>query len=140
MLALRLVLDTNIVVSGALSPDGLERTALVFALTPPARLYVSHEILLEYERVLGKPRLKLSPLLARQLMDLINGRAKLVSPARPLLVSPDPGDNKFLECAEAARADYLVTGNKRHFPRHWRNTKVIHSRELMEVIAPHLRP
>ena len=139
MLALRLVLDTNVVVSGVLSPDGLERTAVVFALAPPARFYVSPEILLEYERVLGKRRLKPSPLLARQLMDLINGRAKVVSPARALLVSPDPGDNKFLECAEAARADYLVTGKERHFPRNWKSTKVINSRELMEVVAPHLR-
>ena len=37
-------------------------------------------------------------------------------------------------------ADYLVTDNKRHFPRFWKNTKVINAREMMEVIAPHLTP
>jgi predicted nucleic acid-binding protein len=31
-------------------------------------------------------------------------------------VSVDPGDTKFLLCAETAQADYIVTGNKRHFP------------------------
>ena len=31
-------------------------------------------------------------------------------------VSVDPGDAKFLHCAETAQADYIVTGNKRHFP------------------------
>ncbi len=31
-------------------------------------------------------------------------------------VSADPSDTKFLQCAEAAQADYIVTGNKRDFP------------------------
>jgi predicted nucleic acid-binding protein len=53
-------------------------------------------------------------------------------------VAPDPDDNKFLECADAARADYLVTGNPRHFPKFWKKTKVITSREFLSIVAPHL--
>jgi predicted nucleic acid-binding protein len=53
-------------------------------------------------------------------------------------VTRDPDDNKFLECADAARADYLVTGNQRHFPRFWKQTKVITSREFISIVAPHL--
>jgi predicted nucleic acid-binding protein len=53
-------------------------------------------------------------------------------------VTKDPDDNKFLECADAGRADYLVTGNQRHFPRFWKNTKVITSREFIGIVAPHL--
>jgi uncharacterized protein len=34
--------------------------------------------------------------------------------------------------------DYLVTGNQRHFPKFWKNTKIITSREFLSVIAPHL--
>ena len=41
MIPLRLVIDTNIVVSAALKPEGLQRTVLVLAITKPARLYVS---------------------------------------------------------------------------------------------------
>ena len=41
MIPLRLVLDTNIIVSAALKPDGLQRTVLLLALTKPARLYVN---------------------------------------------------------------------------------------------------
>ena len=52
----------------------------------------------------------------------------------------DPHDNKFLECADAARADYLVTGNQRHFPMFWKKTKVINSGEFIGVVAPHLIP
>jgi len=46
----------------------------------------------------------------------------------------DPDDNIFLECAQAGEADYLVTGNKRHFPDRWKKTKVIGARELIELM------
>jgi len=57
---------------------------------------------------------------------------------RRLKVAGDPGDDKFLECADAARADYLVTGNTRHFPKFWKKTKVITSLEFISIVAPHL--
>jgi predicted nucleic acid-binding protein len=52
-------------------------------------------------------------------------------------VTPDPEDDKFAECADVPRADYLVTGNQRHFPRFWKKTKVITCRDFISV-APHL--
>ena len=69
------------------------------------------------------------------------GRARTIGRHLNLLlgVAIDPSDDKFLECAEAARADYLVTGNLRDFPRFWKGTKVITMRELMEIVAPHFR-
>jgi PIN domain len=48
MISLRLVVDTNIVVSAALKPDGLQRTVLLIAITKPARLYISKAIFTEY--------------------------------------------------------------------------------------------
>ena len=63
-----------------------------------------------------------------------------MTPSRPLQITPDPDDNIFLECADAARADYLVTGNPRHFPKFWKKTKVITSREFVGILAPHLLP
>ena len=55
-----------------------------------------------------------------------------------LNVASDPDDNIFLECADAAKADYLVTGNQKHFPRFWKRTAVITSREFIDLAAPHL--
>ena len=140
MLPLNFVLDTNVVVSAILRPAGLERAALVFALTAPARLYVSPDILEEYERVLHRPQLELSDARLGEVLDLLKSRAVLVTPARRIQVTPDPDDNIFLECAEEGRADYLVTGNKRHFPRFWKSTKIINARELLGLVARHLRP
>jgi predicted nucleic acid-binding protein len=43
-----------------------------------------------------------------------------------------------VECADAARADYLITGNRKHFPAFWKSTKIITSREFIGIAAPHL--
>lgn len=101
MIALRLVIDTNILVSAALKPDGLQRTILRLAMTRPARLYVSAGILAAYREVLARPEFKIRGGLRQQLLDLIQKHAQVVSPAHLLNVAKDP-DDKFLECADAA--------------------------------------
>src|SRR5215831_16733995 len=140
MIPLRLVIDTNIIVSAALKPDGLQRTVLLLATTKPATLYISEAILAEYREVLTRPELKIRKGLRQQLLQLIRSKSHSVKRSRALLVTKDPDDNKFLECADAARADYLVTGNARHFPKFWKRTKVITSRDFIDVVAPHLIP
>jgi putative PIN family toxin of toxin-antitoxin system len=138
MLPLRLVLDTNVLVSAAIKPAGLQRTVFLIAISRPARLYVSRPILLEYGEVLGRPELRIRKGLRLQLLQLIKNHGHTVSPDRRLEVTTDPADNIFLECADAARADYLVTGNQKHFPKFWKNTKVVTSREFVSLAAPHL--
>lgn len=138
MIPLRLVLDTNIIVSAALKPAGLQRTVLSLALTKPARLYLSAPIFEEYRAVLSRPEFHIRKGLRQQLLRFIQTKAYWVTPARRLRVARDPDDNIFLECADAARADYLISGNIRHFPRYWKRTKVITSREFLNLAAPHL--
>ena len=138
MIPLRLVLDTNIVVSAALKPEGLQRTVLLLAITKPASLYISDAILAEYQEVLARSELQIRKGLQQQLLQLIRSHAHYVNPSRLLRVTHDPDDHKFVECADAARADYLVTGNQRHFPRFWKSTTVITSRDFISIVAPHL--
>ncbi|MBM3786512.1 MAG: putative toxin-antitoxin system toxin component, PIN family [Acidobacteria bacterium] len=138
MIPLRLVIDTNIVVSAALRPGGLQRTVLLLATSKPATLYVSAAVLDEYREVLARPELMIRKGLRLQLLQLIEIRTRLVKPTRKIEVTIDPDDNKSLECAGAAGADYLVTGNQKHFPKFWKRTKVISSREFVDLVAPHL--
>ena len=140
MLPLRLVLDTNVVVSAALKPDGLQRTVLLLALTKPARLIITDAVLAEYREVLARPEFRIRKGIQRQVLDLIVHRAHLVKSSRSLQVATDPDDNIFIECADAGRADYLVTGNHRHFPKFWKQTKIISSREFIDLVGPHLGP
>jgi uncharacterized protein len=138
MFPLRLVIDTNVLISAAIKPAGLQRTVLLLAITKPARLYVSRPILEEYRDVLARPELQIRKGLRRQLLQLIKNHSHIVVPARHLEVTHDPNDNIFLECADASRADYLVTGNQKHFPRFWKMTKIITPREFVSLAAPHL--
>ena len=138
MIPLRLVIDTNVVVSAVLKPDGLQRTVFLLATTKPARWYVTNAIMEEYAIVLARPELKIRRSLRLQVIQLIKNHTYSVTPSRLPQLTSDPDDNIFLECADAARADYLVTGNQRHFPRFWKKTKIIHSREFLDIVAPHL--
>jgi uncharacterized protein len=126
------------VISAALKPEGLQRTVFLLAISKPARLYVSEAILVEYRMVLARPELRIRRGLQMEFLDLLENRARMVSPARLVRASSDPEDDKFLECADEARADYLVTGNLRHFPKFWKATKVVSAREFVSLAAPHL--
>jgi uncharacterized protein len=138
MIPLRLVIDTNVLISAALKPNGLQRTVFLLATTKPARWYVSAKILQEYATVLARPELKIRKSLRLQFIQLIKNHSYSVKPSYLEQITVDPDDNIFLECADAARADYLVTGNQRHFPKFWKKTKVINSREFLDIVSPHL--
>ena len=78
MISLRLVLDTNVIVSAAMKPDGLQRTVLLLALTKPARLYVTEAIFAGYATVLARPELKIRKGVRQQLLqlDLLQKRSR----------------------------------------------------------------
>jgi putative PIN family toxin of toxin-antitoxin system len=135
---LRLVIDTNVLISAAIKPSGLQRTVLLLALTRPVRLYVSRPILQEYAEVLARPELHISKGLRQQVLQVIKNHSYTVVPPWRLDVAHDPDDNMFLECADAAEADYLITGNQKHFPIFWKKTKIVTSRDFINLSAPHL--
>jgi uncharacterized protein len=69
-------------------------------------------------------------------LSLLRERGEMVSPAPVPGGSPDPGDDKFIACAVAAKADYLVTGNKRDFPEaQLAPTKLVSAGELLNIIT-----
>jgi putative PIN family toxin of toxin-antitoxin system len=135
---IRVVLDTNVVVSAHLNGEGYERAVLDLALDRKLRLALSEAILAEYEDVLRRLELGLGPRQVSASLRLIRAEGQIITPLRELSIAGEPADNRFLECAEAARADFLVTGNKRHFPKRWRQTAVLNARELLEWVMPEL--
>ena len=135
---LKVVLDTNVVVSAHLNPDGLERIVLNLALSSSVVLFVTTDILNEYRTVLERKKFGLDARLVKESLEILKATAVNIFPRASVSISPDPDDNKFLECAQTAGADYLVTGNKRHFPSRWKETHVVSSREFVELITQEL--
>lgn len=82
-----------------------------------------------------RPRLKLQPRLIEAALQGIREAAHLVVPPQPLSVSVHEPDNRLLEYAEAAAADYLVTGNTRHFPKGHGKTRIVSSRQFLDSIG-----
>lgn len=132
----RVVLDTNVVVSSMLSTTGNEARLLDLVFTGNFLVCITKEILAEYEDVLHRPHFRNFTEAGIQATLKGLSRGQFVQPGFRLTVSPDAKDNRFLECAQAADADFLVTGNKRHFPAVWKKTKIVNARELLEANLP----
>jgi PIN domain len=80
MLPLRLVIDTNVLISAALKPGGLQRTVLLLALTKPGRLYVSDAILAKYHEVPARTELQIRKGIRQQLLQLIKNGSHVIEP------------------------------------------------------------
>ena len=106
----------------------------MLALSGKVELCVSDAIFAEYDEVIRRPHLKRPPEAIEGTLELIRRLGHWVKPRVRVAECTDPDDNVFLECAEAADANYLITGEPRHFPIQWRKTKVIGARELIEFL------
>jgi putative PIN family toxin of toxin-antitoxin system len=136
---IKAVLDTNVVVSANLVDEGPSAAILDLAINKAILMVVSPPVLEEYEKVLQRPRLKLDPAQVAAVMALIRKNGVLVHPTvRATSAKGDESDNRFLECAGAAQADYIVTGNTKHFPELFEQSRVVTPRQFIDVILPAL--
>jgi len=134
----KVVLDTNVVVSAVLKQAGREASLLGLALAGKFRLIASEAVLDEYERVLHQPRLRLSESDVTDTLAAIRQVAVIVEPSERFEVTRDIDDNKFVECAAEAKAQYIVTGNVRDFPKEWRTIRVVTPREFSAIAVDFL--
>lgn len=110
------VLDTNVLVSGVLSPNGPPGWIVDLVVAQEIALVVDPRIMREYGDVLRRPELKLPEQAVATLLDAVHATAVDVAPLPLLFALPDPDDEPFLASAAAAGAP-LVTGNLKHYPK-----------------------
>lgn len=110
---MRILLDTNLLVRAAISPDGLARKLLIAIEEQNHVLIVFSQLLGEVAAVLGRPRLQRRwPLSQQDIQKFCRGLARVGedAPAHPLAqVISDPKDQMVVDAAVAARADFLCT-------------------------------
>ena len=113
---MKIVLDTNVLVSGLLSPFGPCGEIVRMVSSGELTLCLDARILSEYHEVLHRPKFAFNADKVVALLDYIAYRGQSVA-ASPLSASlPDPDDEPCLAVARTGRAEYLVTGNLAHFP------------------------
>ena len=133
---LRIVLDTNVLISAAVKPLGRQALVINLVAFRAVELFVSEAVLAEYREVFSRPKFARLPATdVATLLALIEAEATMVTPTTRLEISKHDSDNRFYECADAAQADYIVTGNTRHFTKPHKNTQIISGRELLELMA-----
>jgi len=105
-----------VLVSGLLSPDGPPGRVLDLLLRGDIVLCFDDRVLAEYRRVLARPKFGFEPARVKEILDYLHGEGEAASAAPLNIELPDPNDCAFLEVAVAAGAEFLITGNLKHFP------------------------
>jgi putative PIN family toxin of toxin-antitoxin system len=113
---MKIVLDTNVLVSGLLKPYSHAATILRLVAGGLVLVVYDSRILTEYREVLYRPKFGLKKEDIEAILTQIESEGVLVT-AQPLSVKlPDPDDEPFLEVALALNGTFIVTGNTKHFP------------------------
>jgi putative PIN family toxin of toxin-antitoxin system len=131
---MRVVLDTNVLISAALKPDGLEAAVVNGVLAGRLEAWVTAEVWSEYEEVLARPKFAGVRDASRRILDALHASARRTTGSAIEASALDEDDNRFLECACAAQAVFLVTGNLRHYPAESGVTRVVNARGLLEAL------
>lgn len=115
---MKVVLDTNVIVSGFLNPYGPPGSIVGFAASGDLTICYDARILAEYREVLLRPKFELDAQAVDDFLSQIEteGEPVTAAPLRHRLL--DHADEPFLEVALGGHVDCLVTGNRKHFPTH----------------------
>lgn len=111
------VLDTNVLVSGLMSPSGPPGRLLDVVLARRLRLAIDDRIELEYREVLARPRLGIARVRREAVLAILQFEEHVTALPWPYRAPPDEDDAIFLEVAVQTSARTVVTGNLKHFPR-----------------------
>ena len=134
---MRVVLDTNVVVSGLNFP-GNERLVLELALRGRFEFYLSPFILEEVAGVLGR-KFGWDEDRVSEARRTLEKAATVIEPRRlPDVIEANEADNRILECAVEVAADYLITGDRRHLlplGGH-RGVKILNAPRFLSVLGP----
>lgn len=128
------VVDANVYIS-PLVFGGVPQQALNLIYNHGLPLYISQSIIDEVEGTLAE-KFNWTRQEIETFLPPLWERCLLIRPTIRFNVCHDPDDNHVLECASAAHADFLITGNTKHFPRSHETTKVIRPRDLLELHLP----
>lgn len=136
---MRIVADTNVLVSAAAFPRGVPARVVLLAGEGHLRLFVSPFILSEMADVLARPKIGFSPEQIQAALDAVKEVATMVQPkVRVDIIARENSDNRILECALAAEADALVTGNMKDIRPlgKFRNIEILTPREFLDRFFP----
>ena len=132
---IRVVIDTSVLVSAVISPSGPNAELFDVIAAREIRPYLTEAVLEEYYRVFDYEHLKhYDRRRIARLRGILERIAVKVKSGGRLKLSQHEEDNRIYECAVAAKADYIVTENTKHFKKPYKITKVINARQMLKLL------
>lgn len=139
MSKLRVVLDTNILISTLLTHQDSPPKKIFTALKNQEFISVSSQLIFqEIEEVLNRPSiLKLIKITPEEFMDTLVTVSLIVPGKQIVEISKDPDDNMFLAAAWEGQAQYIVSGDKSHLLslKAYKGIKIITPHEFIEILS-----
>ena len=130
---MKVVLDTNVLISGLLTPFGSSGEIVRMVFSNDLTLFLDARILSEYRDVLHRPKFCFNPDDAAILLDFIKHYGQFVSGSPLSDPLPDRDDDPFLEVALAGKVAAFITGNAIHFPENLRKgVRLLSPTEFLE--------
>lgn len=136
---MRIVLDTNVLISALLHDRSLPFQLIALWRQGRIMLLTSGEQLDELRRVTRYPKIRarLNPAVAGRLVNELKQVATVLESLPEVSISPDPWDNYLLATVEAGKADLLVTGDKAdllHLERH-AGARIVTVRACLKLVT-----
>lgn len=131
---MRAVIDTNIFLAGLLNMDGGAAKIIRAFQNGEFELIVTREVFDEYVRVIHLFDNEVPAHKSEELLELVFAKADKVPPAAALRLCSDADDEKFLSAAVGGHADFIVTKNKKHFPKDAASVKIVNVREFLGAV------
>jgi hypothetical protein len=131
----RIVLDSNVIISGFLF-GGHPARLLDHAIGGSMACFMSLSMLDEIREVLQRPKFGLTPDQALTLVEQLHDLCEMVRPRKRVqVIAADPDDNAILECALAANAEIIVTGDAHLLDLgQWQGIRILSPADAIRVI------
>lgn len=137
---IKAVIDTNVFVSGVISPRGAPREILELAKRGSFKVIISIPIIREILQVLHRDYIYTKYNLNEEIIDdiaafLFEGTILTEDAMEVSEIKQDPEDNKFLACALEGEADYIVSGDDHLLKlKHYKGIQIVTARSFFEII------
>lgn len=132
---MKIIVDTNIIISGLISEKSYPAQIVDNIYNDKFQVCLSQDIFEEYVNVLHRDKFQKYqdfPFHARLLLEFLSEKATYFVPKTSVNILKDPDDNKFLELALEANAEFIITGNTKDFTLSvFHNTQIISASEFI---------
>ena len=132
---IRVVIDTNVLVSAIWNSKGIPARVVDAIYAGTLEPVLSESILREYREVLLCKKFSFPADVVNQMLHYFKLFLLPLPPEQVPYRCSDPEDSKFLAAAIAGGASYLVTGNRRHYPKKVAGIEIVTPREMISVLA-----